>query len=270
MYQPSLAPRHYPNGNWAGALSVLHHELKRDMRFWQANLMGPPLQALLLAMVFLLAGAERFTGAAFDAAQGGVIGFVAPGILSVAIAARCFEAMAFAILFDKMERIIENLLGSPISALEIVIAYAGYCIVVALLTLVTVYPFLIWMGAPFPANPLGLLAAVALGGFAVGMGGMLTGLTSEKWDQMQAKDTFVLTPLVYLSGGFFALSAVPEGMRLAVQLNPLFHLTDLLRWGATGQAAGNPALSFLVIAAIGLGLAALGWHAFHSGWRLKA
>lgn len=264
-----IAPRRYPTGNWAGARSILRNEIRRDLRFWQANLMGPPLQALLLALVFLLAGPDRFSGAGLAGDQS-LIGFVAPGILSVAVAARCFESMAFVILFDKMERIIENLLGSPMTATEILTAYGAFSIFVAFLTLVTVYPFLMLMGAPLPANPTGLAAAVALGGLAIGMAGMLTGLTSDKWDQMQAKDTFLLTPMVYLSGGFFALSALPETMRLAVQINPLFHFTDLLRWGISGRAEGEPLLSFLVLALCAAFFGALGAHAFRSGWRLKA
>jgi ABC-2 type transport system permease protein len=267
-----VAPRRYRGGNWAGSRALLMQQVRRDLSFWHSNLLGPVLQAVILALVFTLAAGDRFglrAAAGINEAET-ILAFVLPGLLTIAIASRSFESLAFALVFDRMERIIDNVLGAPLSAGEIVTAYALQAVFVALMTLATVYPALMLMGAPWPAHPLGLIAVTALAGAAVGLAGLVAGLTSDKWDQMQAKDTFILTPLTYLSGGFFALSALPGPLQAALVVNPLFHVTDALRWAVSGQGHGDLAISLAVMAATALGFGAWAGWAFVTGWRLKA
>ena len=268
----AVAPRRYPGGNWAGSRALFTQQIRRDLTFWHSNILGPVLQAVILALVFTLAASDRFglRAAAGIDDTGSILAFVLPGLLTVAIASRSFETLAFALVFDRMERIIDNVLGAPLSALEIVTAHALQAAFVAVLTLATVYPALLLMGAPWPAHPLGLIAVTALGGTAIGLAGLLAGLTSDKWDQMQAKDTFILTPLSFLSGGFFALAALPGPMQLALYANPLFHVTDALRWAVSGQGHGDLAISLAVMIGTALAFGAWAGWAFVTGWRLKA
>lgn len=264
-----LRVRAYAHGNWAGALGLARREIKRDFQFVADNLIGPPIQTLLFGLIFVLVAGD---GAIFTLPDGGesVVAFIAPGLMIIALGTRCFEAMAFAMVYDKMERIIDDTLSAPLSAGEILAGYMMHVLAVAAATALPVALVLWTIGAPAPASWPATLAALGGAGLLFGLVGFVAGVASDKWDQMQAKETFMLTPLLYLSGGLFPIDTQDGAFLIFALVNPLTYVTDLTRLAMTGASVLDPALSVAVLAGLIAILTAIAWVILQRGWRLKA
>ena len=76
--------------------------------------------------------------------------------------------------------------------------------------------------------------ATALGfaGFGVAMAA-----TVAKIDQFNYVTALFVTPLFLVSGAFFPIDELPQGVQIVAQLNPLHQLVELVRGGAFGFEA---------------------------------
>ena len=100
--------------------------------------------------------------------------------------------------------------------------------------------------------------------------GLIGAVFSKKWDSFSGKETFVVLPLIFLSGTFFPLSAVPEGpWRTVFQVNPIYYLVDGFRWSATGRLETDPWLSAAVTAGLFLIVYSIAARLLATGYKLK-
>ena len=99
--------------------------------------------------------------------------------------------------------------------------------------------------------------------------GRIAGIVCYKWDHLAAFETFLVMPLLFLSGTFFSLDRLPPAWRPLLELNPLFYVIDGIRYGMTGRSDADP----LAAAAVLAGLIAVAWGVCHAmirrGYRLK-
>ena len=182
---------------------------------------------------------------------------------------KAFEATAFAVLFDKLEGVIIDILEAPLTAAEVTLAYVLAAVSGALLTGTLVWLALLAFGAPMPAAPFAALFFAAAGAVITGLCGLITGIWAEKWDRLSAVQTFVFIPVLFFSGVFFSLDRLPPlGARLA-QANPLFYVIDGIRYGLTGRAETNIWLGAVIVLSLIAALAAVALRMLSSGYKLK-
>ena len=84
-------------------------------------------------------------------------------------------------------------------------------------------------------TPLVLLTlpGALLIGFAFAAVGMAATSFMRSWQDFDLIQLVIL-PMFLFSGTFFPLDAVPDGVRLLIQLTPLYHGVDLLRTLSVG------------------------------------
>ena len=125
--------------------------------------------------------------------------------------------------------------------------------------------------ARFPVpDPLLALAVALLAAAVLGLVGLLAGLWAEKMDQLATVTNFVVTPLAFLSGTFYAVERLPGPLRLLAHADPLFWMIDGFRAGLTGHAEGRPWLGVLGLALVAGTLCLLALRLLRRGWRLRA
>jgi lipooligosaccharide transport system permease protein len=61
--------------------------------------------------------------------------------------------------------------------------------------------------------------------------------------------TLVLTPMLLLSGVFFPLAQLPQGIRRAAMVLPLAHAVELIRAAMLGRPIGDVVVHLCVLAA---------------------
>jgi len=143
-------------------------------------------------------------------------------------------------------------------------------LMVGLVTAVTCAGFMM-SSDPMPVSNLfaifyfGVSAAWMFGTF-----GVLGGIWAEKFDQLSAITNFVIQPLTFLSGTFYAISRLPEPFLAVSRVNPVFMLVDGFRYGFTGHGEAPIMPSILAIFLLNIALTYVTYRLLKAGYRIKS
>lgn len=260
-----MGERHFGRFNWLGLYTLAEREVVRFASIWSQTVLAPLITAGLFLLVFDLAiGSQR----------GEVMGvtyshFLAPGILMMSIIQNAFANTASSLVVSKVQGNIVDTLMPPLSPLELVIGYTlggmARGVAVALAIAVVTFPVL---GVGI-AHPLWALLFLALGSALLSLVGVLAGIVSDRFDQMNAITNFIVTPLSFLSGTFYSIEILPPALHVAVAWNPVFYLIDGMRFGVIGVSDASPVVGALVCLVLVLVLGFWAWRWFATGYRLK-
>lgn len=252
--------------NWLG-LQMLY--LKEVRRFWKVGaqtVLGPVVTALLYMMIFTVAmggGRPPIDGIS-------VALFVGPGLIMMGILNNAFQNSSSSLMQAKMNGTAPDFLTPPLSAMELTVGFATGAmtrgVLVGAASAVAVWPFSRF-GMP---HPWAVVYFAVMASLITAQLGVLTGLWSQKFDQMATITNFVITPMTFLSGTFYLVERLPEPFRTASHFNPFFYLIDGFRYGLIGKAEGSLWIGALFSAALAAALTACVWRMFDTGWRLKS
>jgi len=261
-----MGARRFGRVNWLGLYTLFTREVTRFTSIWTQTVFAPLITAGLFLMVFDLAiGTRRGAVMGVDFAQ-----FLAPGILMMSVIQNSFANTASSLVVSKIQGNIVDSLMPPLSPTELTIGYAmggvvrGFSVAAAI-SLVC-FPVLgLWI-----AHPLWALVFLALGSAMLALAGVLAGIVSDRFDQMNAIINFIVTPLSFLSGTFYSIHILPPGLQMVTAFNPIFYLIDGMRYGVIGVSDKPPETGALVCLGVTLVLAVWARHWFKTGYRLKS
>lgn len=251
--------------NWIGIWTLVRRWLIRYLR----NLPEVAGRAVGMGLLFLLVFSVALPeDVAF---QPGVtaLQFLAPGLIAWAMFSDAFDNVAFPLLFDRMEGMIQDVLMAPLSPAERLAGYLLPGLFGGLLTglfLGLVFSFIIDLPL---AKPFLILPFALLGCLLFSLIGLLCGLWAIKWDHFAMVENFLVLPLGLLSGSFFTLASLPEAGRTAILANPVFHIIDGLRSGFTGTAESGFAVGLLLPVLVVVLLFWLSQRLFRRGYRIR-
>ncbi len=260
-----LRVRRFGRVNWIGLWTLFLRDLLRDLDIWKITVAAPALQSLLFAFIFQLAlGDVSLTmgGLDFNA-------FLVPGLVAYVVLERGFESTAYMMVYDKLEGMITDVIGAPVTPAEMTIGFALMAATSALITGMATWLVLLPFLASVPADPLMLVFFAVNGGAMLGMVGLAGGLWADKWDHITGVQTFIVVPALYMSGVFFSLDRLPNGIRAVAELNPAWYVIDGMRYGLTGTATADPSTGAIVVLAVNVVLWLICWRLFASGYKLK-
>jgi ABC-2 type transport system permease protein len=196
--------------------------------------------------------------------------FVGPGLVMMGILNNAFQNSSSSLMQAKMNGTAPDFLTPPLSALELTVGFAAGAmtrgVLVGAASAVAVWPFSRF-GLP---HPWAVVYFAVMASLITAQLGVLTGLWSQKFDQMATITNFVITPMTFLSGTFYLVERLPEPFRTASHFNPFFYLIDGFRYGLIGKAEGALWIGVLFSAALAAALTACVWRMFDTGWRLKS
>jgi ABC-2 type transport system permease protein len=251
--------------NGEGVFAIYRFEMARAMRTLWQSLVTPVITTALYFVVFGAAIGSRMTdmdGISFGA-------FIVPGLTLLSVFMQSIFNASFGIYFPKFTGTIYELLSAPISSLEVVLAYVGSAVtksmVLALVTLATATLF-VDVRVEHPALMLLFLFLITT---AFCMLGFVIGIWAKNFEQLQIIPMLIVTPLTFLGGAFYSISALGEPWRTVTLFNPVVYLVSGFRWTFFGVSDVPVWSSVAVMLAIILGcLTAIVW-VFKTGYRLK-
>lgn len=258
--------RRFGRVNWLGLYTLTEREVVRFLAVWSQTVLAPLITAALFLLVFDLAIGTR---------RGAVMGvsfvhFLAPGILMMSVIQNAFANTASSMVISKIQGNIVDTLMPPLSPLELV---AGYTVsgmirgfVVAGAVALVCFPVL-RLGI---AHPFWALVFLALGSAMLALIGLLAGIISDRFDQMNAITNFIVTPASFLSGTFYSVEILPPWLQVVTAWNPIFYLIDGMRFGVIGASDAPPLRGALICAGVVAVLAFWAWRWFATGFRLKS
>ncbi|SHJ31408.1 ABC-2 type transport system permease protein [Shimia gijangensis] len=266
MNQLEMGVRRFGRVNWLGLYTLASREITRFVVVWTQTLLAPLVTAGLFLMIFTIAVGSR---------RGEVMGvpfieFLAPGILMMTVIQNSFANVSSSLVISKVQGNIVDTLMPPLAPLEMVLGYLAGGVVRGLFVAVAICLGLwVFLGIGV-AHPLWALIFVLLGGAFLGAVGIIAGIFANKFDQMAAITNFIVTPLAFLSGTFYSVTALPPVLQVITRFNPIFYLIDGARYGVIGVSDGSPVLGLAVVGGATLGLCWVAWAMMKRGYRLKS
>ncbi len=249
----------------AGCYTLFHKEL---LRFWKVafqTLAAPVLTALLYLLVFahVLEGRLAQTHGVSYAA------FLIPGLAMMSALQNAFANSSSSLIQSKVTGNLVFVLLSPLSALELFVAYTGAAVVRGVLVAGMVIGVgMLFAGIPLQ-EPAWAVGFAVLGAALMGVFGIVAGLIAEKFDGLAAFQNFVVMPLTFLAGVFYSVEDLPSLWRTLSHLNPFFYLVDGFRYGFLGASDVDPVFSLAMVSGCLLVVSALTLRFIERGTRLR-
>ncbi len=264
-YKVELGERRFGRFNRLGMQTLALREIKRFWVVWTQTLMAPMVTAALFLLIFNIA---------IGPSRGDVMGvpflhFLAPGILTMTVIQNAFANTSSSIVISKVQGNIVDTLMPPLSGLELLMGYLAGAVARGLFVAVGIGLGLMLALGVVPAHPLVALGFVILGAILLGGIGIIAGVFADKFDQMAAITNFIVTPLAFLSGTFYSVSALPPVLQALSRVNPVFYLIDGVRYGVIGTSDSAPLLGAAVCVSACVAMCTLAWWMLRTGYRLK-
>ena len=219
-----------------GFLALLRREIHRFIVLPNQTLIPPLVNALLYVLVFGYAIGSQIK----DIGGASYIVFIFPGLVMMNAVNGAYANTTTSLFIARHELFIQDLLVSPLSYLEMVLAYtlggAVRGFLVGMLTLGVGFAIL-GVHIHHVGATLFFLAISALTYAAFGN---IIGLYSERWDHVAIYQNYVITPMVFLGGVFYSLSMLPASWQRANLLNPIFWTVNGFRYGILGITDVSP------------------------------
>lgn len=268
-HQPPRLPRplHIGRFNAIGFWTLYKREVARFMKIAGQTVAAPMTTAILFMAVFAVAVGDRITD------TGGIpyVVFLGPGLVMMAALQNAFANTSSSMVVGKVQGNIVDLIMPPLSPLELMAAMVAAGITRGVIVgLVTAAVLAAFGSASWPVHPLLALMFLAMGSCVMAIAGLLTGIWSDKFDGLAAITNFIIQPMVFLSGTFYAIDQLPAPFDTWAQYNPVFHMIDGYRFAVIGEGSFGPFASGMILLGIIIGLGVFCWRILASGYKLKA
>ncbi|CAN5120111.1 ABC transporter permease [soil metagenome] len=189
--------------------------------------------------------------------------YILPGVALMSLITGSHMNSAWSFFDAKRERYIDEVLISPMSDLQIALAYTLGGTLRGLIMGVGVF----LVGVPFVGVTVehpGLLFLIGvLSSFTFASLGTMVGALATRIDHISFLTNVVVQPLAFLGGVFYSVEMLPGALRVATLFDPIFHMVDAARYATLRTSDLNPYPTLGVI----LLLAAL---AFVGAWWLMS
>nr|WP_254273419.1 ABC transporter permease [Halomicroarcula marina] len=232
-----------------GLWTLLHREILRYVRRPRNTFLPPMITNVLYFTVFGVVLGERISGGDPDAFGGaGYILFILPGLVVLGMISNAFENASFSIFHGRWNEYIHEVLTSPLSHTEMVLAYVAASSLRGI-----VVGAIIWgVGLVFTpvtvSNPFYLVAFMLVIPTLFAAFGVIGGLWASDFDYLTVLNQFIIRPLVFFGAVFYPLSALEGIWRQVTLLNPMVYMVNGVRYGVIPQATDlSPNLSLLVL-----------------------
>lgn len=252
--------------NVRGLYTLFYKELLRFSKVALQTLGAPIITSLLYLLVFshvLESHVRVYADVSYTS-------FLIPGLIMMSVIQNAFANSSSSIIQSKVTGNLVFILLSPLSHLELYLAFVLAAMVRAIVVGVGIY-LVAWCFVPLPlAHPWALLLFLLLGSAALGTLGIIAGIWAEKFDQLAGFQNFIIMPLSFLSGVFYSLHSLPPFWQALSRYNPFFYMIDGFRYGFFGQADVAVGVSLAACALFLMLLAGLTWLLLARGYKLRA
>jgi ABC-2 type transport system permease protein len=251
--------------NWLGLWTLYKKEVQRFVKVITQTVLAPMITTLIFLTVFTIAldrGDRTIGGLPF-------IEFLAPGLVMMSVIQNAFANSSSSLMIAKIQGNIVDYLMPPLNHWELVCGVVMGAVTRGLVVGLAVWLVMIPAAGATVLNPFLALFYLLAASMALGLIGFVTALWAEKFDQLAAVTNFLVTPLSFLSGTFYAVEQLPDAFWWVAHLNPFFYMIDGLRFALTGYTDGTLWIGAAVIVAVVAGLWWFTLHLVRRGWKLR-
>jgi ABC-2 type transport system permease protein len=254
-----------PMRNWIGFKTILKREMLRMFKAPAQTFFPPIISSVLFILIFGFFIGDRI--AAFGDVD--FTAFFIPGLIMMNVIITAYSNSAFSLFLKRFLRDINDLLVTPLSYGEIVMGFILGGTIRALIIGVVIFIIAYFFTSLTAVNILLFLFFVIGVSFIFSGIGIVVGLWSETFEQVEMFTVFLITPLTFLGGVFHSIKLLPPLFQQITALNPFFYMIDGLRYAMIGQSEGNLFISVAMVLVLGVAIFWWNMHLFRSGWKLR-
>src|SRR3989338_9100534 len=250
--------------NPIGFISLTKREVLRFFVVFSQTIVPPLISSSLFIFVFGFS-----IGRNLNILVEGVsyIQFMVPGLVMMHLIESSYTKTSSSLFISRWHNIIQEVLLSPLSYFEMVLALLIGGVTRGLLVGTGVY----CISLIFTQFIFHNIFVVAYFFFMIpvifSLLGLLVGLWAEGFEKLSFWSTFVLMPLIYFGGVFHNLDMVPGPLKILTYFNPIFYWVNGLRYGMVGVSDVNVKLSTALAGMVALGLFILVERLFRAGYK---
>ena len=215
----------------------------RDWVVLRRRLMKYILSRMVSPLMFLIAFGWGL-GRSIDVGTGSYLDFLVPGLLAMNSMNISFNSIISVHAERVYHKSLEEYLIAPIRPDAFVIGKVAGAVVRGLISSAIIVVLSYLFGAHFTITPLFLLV-LTLNCMIFAEIGFLAAMYISTYEEMSQVNLYVLLPMSFLCGTFFATAALPDVVRWIVEVLPLTHTSHLLR--SLGGAGDFSVLSLAVV-----------------------
>ena len=233
--------------------TLLSREVTRFLKVWTQTLLAPLLTSALYVVVFgygLGSRIREIEGVPYQ-------DFILPGLILLSLITASYGNTSTSLFDAKRERYIDDVLISPMTPLQMALAYVLRGVLRGMIVGVGTFALAIPLAGLPAERPLLLLVASLATSVAFASLGVVAGVLATRIDHIFFLSAIVIQPLTFLGGVFYSAEMLPAPLRVATYADPIFYAVDAFRYAAVGvsDAPPYPALAglgvFSVLAFVG-------------------
>ncbi len=251
--------------NWLGLRTLLYKEILRFTKVYLQTLLAPMVTTLLYLLIFSHVLEGRLT-AFYNLSY---TAFLIPGLMMMSMLQNSFANSSSSLIQSKVTGNLIFVLLTPLSHLEIYLAFVLAAVIRGILVGLSVYCVTVFFIELNIYNLLYVIIFAFIGSATLGTLGIVAGIWAEKFDQLAGFTNFVIMPLTFLSGVFYSIHSLPGIWQTLSHLNPFFYMIDGFRYGFFGVSDTNPLISLLICVSFLSILMGVTLYLLRTGYKLK-
>ncbi len=245
--------------------TLLSREVLRFTRVSMQTLVPQLLTSLLYLVVFGIALGGRIR----EIEGVPYLEYILPGIALMSLVTNSQMNSSWSVFDAKREGYIQEVLISPMSDLQIALAYSlggtlrGFVMGAGVFVI----------GIPFAgvnvAHPMLLLLIGVLSSFTFSAFGTMVGALATRIEHISFLTSVVIQPLAFLGGVFYSVDMLPPSLKVVTLFNPIFHMVDAARYATLEISDLNPYPTIAIILLLAALSLAGAWWAINRGPNLR-
>lgn len=195
--------------------------------------------------------------------------FLVPGLVMMYVIEGAYSNTSSSLFISRWANNIEELLVTPLSYFEMVLAILIGGLARSLVAAAGVY-LVSLLFVQFPIlHPLIVIYFLILVSLSFSSVGMIVALFAEEFEHLSICTTFVITPLIFFGGVFHSVEMLPGTIRWLTHFNPMFYMINGLRYGMVGISDTPIVSSSLMALLIFIALFSATVYLFRIGFKLR-
>ncbi len=251
--------------SFTGFQTLVVREIVRFTSVFTQTIFPPVVSSFLYILIFGFS-----LGARIQMTEGvPYLKFLVPGLVMMYVIEGSYANTSSSLFISRWANNIEELLVTPLSYMEMVLAILIGGLARSLVTSFGVYLVsLIFVRFPIahPGTVLYFLIFVSLVFSSVGM---IVALAAEEFEHLSITTTFIIMPLIFLGGVFNSMKSAPSLLKVGAAFNPIYYMISGMRYGMLGIVDAPVWQCVLIVFALFLALFLLTVYLFRIGFKLR-
>lgn len=223
--------------------TLVRRELVRMFRIASQVFLPPVITTALYFLIFGSLIGERIgsiQGVAYPL-------FIAPGLIMMSVITNSYGNVSTSLFSVRFQKSIEELLISPMHDSILLLGYVMGGVIrglmVAFLVFLVSCFFLKITFAHFSLS----IVVILLVSSVFSLAGFTNAMLARNFDDVMIVPTFILTPLTYLGGVFYATDMLSPLWKNISHLNPILYMVNALRYAMIGHQEVNIITAMIII-----------------------